>query len=147
MRAFVDAINAEADARPEFPFLMMREMADGARHLDAETLRLMTVIVGNLGAILGQGVKAGVFHKTNPFLTYFTLMSPVIFFRVSAPVREALARERLAPAVVFDRETFVGYVKAGALAVLNAGARTSLDITMPAAPAKRRRTPRTGVRA
>ena len=144
--AFVDALNAEADARPEFPFLMMREIADGARHLDADTLRLMTAIVGNLGDILGQGVKTGIFHATNPFLTYFTLMSPVIFFRVSAPVRQALARERLAPQTVFDRDTFVGYVKAGALAVLNAGARKPLTMSLPAAPSPRRRTPRTGVR-
>jgi AcrR family transcriptional regulator len=146
LAAFVDAFGVEADARPDLPFLMVREMADGARRLEADTLRLMTGIIGNLAAVLADGARAGVFRDVDPFMVYLSLIGPIVMFRVTAPARAALARQHLGPAADLDREAFVGHVKLGALAALNAGARLALP-TVPPAPTRRPRRPsRSGVR-
>jgi len=147
--AFVDAFSAEADARPHLPFLMVREMADGARRIDDGTKRLMARVIGNLATILTEGVAAGVFRHADPFVVYLSLIAPVVMFRVTAPVRETLAREPYAPPIVPDRETFITHVKLGALAALNLGARRPLDLVPPppAQPRRPRRTTRSGARS
>lgn len=147
LAAFVDGFSLEADARPDLPFLMVREMADGARRLDGDTLRLMAAILGNLARILDEGVRAGVFRKAEPFAVYLSLIAPVVMFRVTAPAREALTRERLAPVAALDRDAFVAHVKLGVLASLNAGARTALPVAAPAASTRARRTTRPGARS
>jgi AcrR family transcriptional regulator len=153
IEAFIDALNAEAVARTHFPPMMMREMADGARRLDRDTLGLMAALFGNLSAILAQGAAAGVFRPTNPVLTYFTLIAPVIFFRATAPVRQALQKHRLVDAPAFDPDAFIAYLKTGALTVLTTGASCPLAAPRSAAgpvgtvattTTRRRRTSRSG---
>jgi TetR/AcrR family transcriptional regulator len=95
--AFVAAISGEADARPCLPPIMMREMAEGARHLDRDTLRLMARVFFNLRQILDQGAREGVFRRVDPFFAYLSLISPIIFFRASRPVRAAMGRHNVVP--------------------------------------------------
>lgn len=144
LSAFADGFSLEADARPDLPFLMVREMADGARRLDADTLRLMAAVLGNLARILDEGVRARVFRKAEPFAVYLSLIAPLVMFRVTAPAREALSREGLAPAVTLDRDAFLAHLRFGVLASLTSGART--PARGPAAT-RARRTTRTGARA
>ncbi len=93
--AFVAAIGAEADARPCLPPIMMREMAEGARRLDRGTLRLMARVFFNLRRILEQGTRERVFRRVDPFFTYLRVLSPIIFFRASRPVRAAMSRHKV----------------------------------------------------
>jgi AcrR family transcriptional regulator len=117
--AFVAAISTEADARPYLPPLMMREIAEGARRLDAETLRLMSHLFANLRAILEQGVREGVFRGVNPLLTYFTLISPIFFFRAALPIRAAMERYRLVPGVkALDNDVFLAHITTNILHAL-----------------------------
>ena len=97
--------------------------------------------------IIYYGVRAGVFRKAEPFAVYLSLIAPVVMFRVTAPAREALTRERLAPVAALDRDAFVAHVKHGVLASLNAGARSPLPVAAPAASTRARRTTRTGARS
>lgn len=90
--AFIDAFDLMAQDHPYMPRVMMREMAEGARRLDPPTLRLMAVIYRSLARILDEGARAGAFRPADPALTYFSLIIPVIFFRVTAPVREAFGK-------------------------------------------------------
>ena len=48
LRGFAEAIAAEAQARPHFPPMWFREIAEGGMHLDDRTLRDITAIVGTL---------------------------------------------------------------------------------------------------
>ena len=64
IEAFIDALNEMAATRPYMPPIMMREMAEGAPRLDVDTLRLMSRLFANLGAILDEGARAGVFVRT-----------------------------------------------------------------------------------
>jgi TetR/AcrR family transcriptional regulator len=133
VEGFIDAFDDMAASRPYMPPMMMREMAEGAIRLDADTLRLMARLFGNLRRILEEGARLGVFRAADPVLTYFTLVSPVIFFRASTPVREALGRQRIVNLRQIDAKAFVAHLKSTVLAVLSGG---------PASPAPKARTRR-----
>jgi TetR/AcrR family transcriptional regulator len=126
--AFVAAISGEADARPHLPPIMMREMAEGAHHLDRTTLRLMARVFFNLRRILEQGAREGVFRQVHPFFAYLSVISPIIFFRASRPVRAAMARHNVIQGVeALDNDRF--------LADLTKNLRNAL--ASDAAPARR----------
>ena len=120
MDAFVEAIAAEAAARPHFPPMMMREVAEGARRLDPAILRQMLGIVTNLRAILDEGVSTGTFKRVDPVLVYFTLFGPIVVYLGSAPVRHALGRLARTEATGIDAAVLARHLKAsgdiGALA-------------------------------
>ena len=117
IEAFIDALDQMAEARPYMPPIMLREMAEGARRLDAATLRLMAAIFRNLARILDQGARLGVFRPADPTLTYFSLIAPVIFFRGTAPIRKAFGKARIL-AVRADSAAFVATLKRTARAAL-----------------------------
>jgi AcrR family transcriptional regulator len=120
IEAFIDAFDQMAATHPYMPPMMMREMAEGAVRLDAGTLRLMARIFGNLRRILEEGAGLGAFRPADPILTYFTLVTPVIFFRASAPVRDALGRQGIVDVGAIDAPAFIRRLKANILTVLTA---------------------------
>ena len=120
IEAFIDALNDMAASRPYMPPIMMREMAEGAIRLDVGTLRLMAGIFDNLRRILEEGARTGVFQPANSLLTYFTIISPVIFFRATAPIRAALGKSRIVDTRDIDAATFVAHLKTAAIKVLAA---------------------------
>ena len=63
---FIETLAAMREARPWFPPLMMREMAAGAPHLDADTLALMRACSSAFASILEAGVAAGDFRPVQP---------------------------------------------------------------------------------
>lgn len=91
LAAFVSTVVQEASDRPYFPRVMMRELADRARHLDTETLALAVVIPESLGAIIARGVAAGQFQPLHPVLAYVTIMGSVLAFFGTAPIRARVA--------------------------------------------------------
>jgi AcrR family transcriptional regulator len=119
--AFLRAISAEADANPYLPVMMMREVAEGARRLDAPTLRLMSRIFFSLQPILEQGVREGVFRPTHPVLAYFSFISPIFFFRAARPVRAAMEHHKILQGVEhIDDEVFLEHVTTNLLHALAA---------------------------
>jgi TetR/AcrR family transcriptional regulator len=141
IEAFIDALNDMASSRPYMPPIMMREMAEGAIRLDADTLRLMAGIFNNLRLILEDGARKGVFRRANPVLTYFTLVAPVIFFRATAPIRAALGKAHIVDVRLIDPPAFVANLKSAALTVLTAAASSPAS-TRP--PRRRSRSTRSG---
>jgi TetR/AcrR family transcriptional regulator len=139
LTAFIDAFDDMASSRPYMPPMMLREMAEGARRLDADTLRLMAAIIGNFAVILDQGARQGVFRPADPLLTYFSVIAPVIFFRASEPIREAFGKTRVLK-LRADSAAFVANLKRTARAALAPDAeRLSAGAE---APAHVRRLPR-----
>src|SRR6187401_2914746 len=61
VRAFVEAIATAAEARPHFPPIWFREIAEGGAHLDPGTIATMAGIVRRLTLIVREGVAAGRF--------------------------------------------------------------------------------------
>jgi AcrR family transcriptional regulator len=68
-----------AEQRPYFPPMLMREIAEGAPHLDRETFTGMRVVLGAFVRILTEGQQRGVFRQVHPVLAYISLVAPVMF--------------------------------------------------------------------
>jgi AcrR family transcriptional regulator len=84
---FVDNFVRMADARPWFPTMMMREISEGAPHLDLETLGHIRAVFLGFGRILKEGEAAGTFRRIHPVLAYTSVVGPLIM---------NAARERIA---------------------------------------------------
>src|SRR6476646_6352539 len=62
IRGYIDAIALEAEARPHFPPIWLREIAEGGEHVDAAALGYVRDVLAALGAIVAEGHRAGRFH-------------------------------------------------------------------------------------
>lgn len=75
---FIADFVALADGRPYFPTLMLREIAEGALHLDPDTFGLMRAVFVSFGRILAEGQQAGRFRAVQPVLAYMTVLGPML---------------------------------------------------------------------
>lgn len=89
---FVESFVRLADARPWFPTLMMREISEGAPHLDLDTLGHIRSVFLGFGRILKEGEAAGAFRTINPILAYTSIVGPLMMN--AARERIALRPER-----------------------------------------------------
>jgi AcrR family transcriptional regulator len=108
---FVAGIAAEAEARPHFPPIWFREIAEGGVHLGDETLREVAGIVQTLIGILQQGRRARRFRAVNPLLVHAGIVGPLLLFFASAGVRQKLARAGIAGAAQLTRDEVVAHVQ------------------------------------
>ena len=76
---FIEAVVRMTETRPWFPALMLREISEGAPHLDLETLQRLRTVVLTFARILEEGHAAGVFRKVHPILAYLSVVGPLIF--------------------------------------------------------------------
>lgn len=109
LAAFVSTVVQEASDRPYFPRVMMRELADRARHLDADTIALAVVIPESLGAIIARGVAAGQFEPLHPVLAYVTVMGSLLAFFGSAPIRARVASGPMRGATDLDVSMLIAH--------------------------------------
>jgi len=93
VRQFVAAIAAEAEARPHFPPIWFREIAEGGAHVDSVILREVTGILKTLVTIVDEGVRRQRFQSVNPFLLHAGIVGPILLFFASEPLRARLARK------------------------------------------------------
>ena len=86
LRSFIDTIAREALARPHFPHMWLREIADGGRHVDASVIAEFRRVLATLGAILADGQRTADFVKADPFIVQISIVAPLdVFCRVRAP--------------------------------------------------------------
>jgi len=90
--AAIAAMARLIDEHAVFPAVMMREVAEGGRHLDRDTLRALAGVPAAFARIVQQGVDAGAFRPVHPLFAYFTVVTPVIFFLAAAPIRSELSQ-------------------------------------------------------
>jgi hypothetical protein len=77
---WVATIVEEATQRPWFPPIMLRELASGVPHFDAETVSLMAAVVEGVRDIIVQGQRDGKFGEADPLLTHLSIIGPVLLF-------------------------------------------------------------------
>lgn len=75
---FIERIVQLADERPWFPTMMLREIAEGAPHLNRATLGRLRAIFGAFSRLLADGHAAGVFRPVNPVLAYMSIVGPLL---------------------------------------------------------------------
>ncbi len=89
-RALVDAVGRAARDVPEFPVLILREVADGGVHLPPEVLRRVAQVFGTFRAVLADGRASGAFGEADPLLTHMIVGGSLVFLAASRPLRERL---------------------------------------------------------
>jgi AcrR family transcriptional regulator len=75
---FIENFVRLADARPWFPTLMLRELSEGAPHLDVPTLSHIRNVFLGFGRILKEGEASGRFRTIHPVLAYTSIVGPLI---------------------------------------------------------------------
>lgn len=76
---FIEVFVRMTETRPWFPAVMLREISEGAPHLDVDTLVHLRSIVMAFAGILAQGQAAGVFRQVHPILAYTSVVGPLVF--------------------------------------------------------------------
>jgi len=118
IRAFVDAIATAAEARPHFPPIWFREIAEGGTHLDAGTLAHVTGIVKTLGRIVQEGHSMGRFERMNPMLIHAGIVAPLLLYFASGPMRQRLGKAGVPGVASLSRDTVVSHVQRMAVMAL-----------------------------
>jgi hypothetical protein len=115
---FIQAIATEAEARPHFPPIWLRELAEGGTHLDAAVLRDITSVVEALAAIIDDGVRRARFQRINPLFVHAGIVAPLMLHFGSVSLRERLERSGLRGAAAVDPALLVEHLRRVALGVL-----------------------------
>jgi AcrR family transcriptional regulator len=118
IRGFVEAIALAASARPHFPPIWLRELADGGRHVDTATLRYAGHVVRLLGGIIQEGCAHGRFTKVDPLLVHGGIVAPLMFFFVTDGIRKKFEAAGVPATTQVSRDAVVAHVQRVALGVL-----------------------------
>lgn len=118
IRDFVQAIALEAEARPHFPPIWCREIADGGTHLDNDVVGRLAGIVKTLAAIIQDGVAAGVFRPVVPLLVHAGIVGPLLLYFATGGLRIRIDRAGVSGATGFGRDEVVAHIQRVALATL-----------------------------
>ncbi len=85
---FIESLVTQGMAHPDLPPIMLREIAEGGRHLDAATMNHLVGIVQAMASIVSEGQRRRLFRKVDPLLTHLTIIWPIMVFLTAAPFRE-----------------------------------------------------------
>jgi TetR/AcrR family transcriptional regulator len=135
--AFVRTLVTEAQVRPHFAPLFLREVAEGGRHLDRATLDLLRRVPETLGAIVAEGVARGAFRARHPLLLHFGIVGPLALYVASTPLRDRLRRAGLTPLAAIAFDEFRQHLEEAALAALAARGDSRPGAPPPAAAPRR----------
>jgi TetR/AcrR family transcriptional regulator len=85
LRLYVQCLLKMIRANPQMPSIILRELADGARHLPDTIARHFAGMFELLTSIVQKGVETGVLRPTAPILLHFMVVGPALFHpRISA---------------------------------------------------------------
>ena len=118
IRHYVDAIARAAEARPHFPPIWLRELAEGGEHVDAATIEYVRDVLAALGAIVAEGCRRGVFHPVNPMVLQGGIIAPLMFFLASARLRQKIERAAPAARLTLSRDEMIAHIQRLTLAQL-----------------------------
>src|SRR3954463_14048382 len=118
IRAYIDAIADAAEARPHFPPIWLREIAEGGEHVDAATITYVRDVLGALGRILDEGRRTKAFVAANPLVVQAGIIAPLMFFLATARLRRKLQRSGTVPHAAISRDIVVAHIQRITLAQL-----------------------------
>ena len=118
IRLYIEALAAEAEARPHFPPIWLREIAEGAEHVDAATLAYVRDVLAALGGIIAEGVRLGRFQPAHPLLVQGGIIAPLMFFLATAPLRRKIGRVAIPGVPAVSRDMVVAHIQRLTLAQL-----------------------------
>jgi AcrR family transcriptional regulator len=93
---YVATLVAYLDEHPYLPPIMLRELADGGRHLDADALRGMLTIPPLLFQLAAQGRAERTLGAFDPLMLHFVLMGTSMLMASNVPIRRRVRQLGLA---------------------------------------------------
>jgi TetR/AcrR family transcriptional regulator len=117
VRAVAEAIGREAEIRPHFPPIWLREVADGGVHIDKATLQVIAGLLGHVHRAVGDGIAAGQFRPANALLVQFGIVGPLLLFFATAAIRKKVGGA-LGPVVDLTTDDVIAHVQRVALQTL-----------------------------
>jgi AcrR family transcriptional regulator len=118
IRGYVEAIAAAAEARPHFPPIWLREIAEGGEHVDAATLGYVRDVLAALGRIIDEGRRAGSFIPMHPLIVQAGIIAPLMFFLATARLRDKMQQAGALTGVALSRDQVVAHIQRLTLAQL-----------------------------
>jgi TetR/AcrR family transcriptional regulator len=109
LERFIELFVRHADKRPWFPMLMLREMAEGAPHLDLPTLGHIREVFAGFARILSEGEKAGVFRTINPILAYTSIVGPLVMNAARERVAAQPGRQHLPMLIAISHDDLIAH--------------------------------------
>jgi AcrR family transcriptional regulator len=117
IRALVVVIAREAEGRPHFPAIWLREIAEGGSHVDKRTMAVIAGILQQVAGAVKEGVAAKRFVPANPLLVQLGIVGPLLMFFATAPMRRKAASQ-LELAAHLTTEQVIAHVQRVALLTL-----------------------------
>jgi len=111
LRRFVATFVEVMERHPTVPAMLVREMLSGGRHVDQHLLPHFLAVFSVVREIVERGVADGSFRPVHPALTHFSLIGSLLFFFVTAGVRDRLQREGKLPMDVPAPDEFGRHVQ------------------------------------
>jgi AcrR family transcriptional regulator len=118
IRDYVAAIAREAEARPHFPPIWLREIAEGGTHVDEATLDYLRDVLDALGRIIAEGTRTGRFEPLPAFMVQAGIIAPLMVFFATSRLREKIARLTRADVIGVSRDAVVAHIQRVTLAQL-----------------------------
>jgi TetR/AcrR family transcriptional regulator len=118
IRGYIDAIATAAEARPHFPPIWLREIAEGGEHVDAATMAYLRDVMAALRGIIEEGRRRGAFVQADPLLVHAGIIAPLMFFFATSRLRRRLERVGGVAVSGLSRDMVVGHIQRVTLAQL-----------------------------
>ena len=106
---FIENFVRMADARPWFPTLMMREISEGAPHLDLDTFGHIRSVFLGFARILKEGEAAGSFRTIPPILAYTSIIGPLMMNAARERVAARPERQHLPMLVPVSHDDLIAH--------------------------------------
>jgi TetR/AcrR family transcriptional regulator len=88
LKAYINCIASNVDKNPEFPSIMMREVASGGATLPRVVIEDIASVLTILVGILDEGKQKGVFIETVPFLIHMMIVGTIILYKQAQPIKD-----------------------------------------------------------
>ena len=79
IRAIQRAFLATFERAPEYPALILREVASGGAHIPESALRRMASLIAVTGDVVRQGQESGALREVHPLLVHLALIATAMF--------------------------------------------------------------------
>ena len=87
-KVYVNGIAAAVDRNPEWPPIIMREMASDGAHLPRVVVEDMAAVLSILFGILDEGKKKGVFAEVSAFLVHMMIIGTILFYTKASLIKD-----------------------------------------------------------
>ncbi len=91
LKAYIQSLSHAMLQHPHLAPIMMRELASGGKHFPEKVILDLAKIIDIITKIIEEGKKTGDFTETPPFLVHIMIVSTLVFYKTSEPIRNNFA--------------------------------------------------------